>query len=33
MTGIEALGTIPRGFFKRYSRWGMAAALVAFILL
>jgi hypothetical protein len=33
MTGIEALGTIPRGFFRRYSRWGMGAAAVAFVLL
>ena len=33
MTGIQALGTIPRGFLRRYSRWGMGAALVAFVLL
>ena len=33
MTGIQALSTIPRGFFRRYTRWGMGAALVAFILL
>jgi hypothetical protein len=33
MTGIEALGTIPKGFFRRYSRWGMVAALVAFVVL
>jgi len=33
MTGIEALGTIPEDFFRRYSRWGMGAAAVAFVLL
>lgn len=33
MTGIEALGTIPRDFLRRYSRWGMGAALAAFVLL
>jgi hypothetical protein len=33
MTGIEALGTIPKDFLRRYSRWGMAAAAVAFVLL
>jgi hypothetical protein len=33
MTGIEALSTIPKDFLRRYSRWGMAAAAVAFVLL
>ena len=33
MTGIEALRTIPRGYLRRYSRWGLGAALVAFVLL
>jgi hypothetical protein len=33
MSGIEALGTLPKDFFRRYSRWGMGAALVAFVLL
>jgi len=33
MTGIEALSTIPKDFFRRYSRWGLAAALAAFVLL
>lgn len=33
MTGIEALRTIPKGFLRRYSRWGVGAALVAFLLL
>jgi hypothetical protein len=33
MTGIEALGTIPKDFLRRYSRWGMAAAAVVFVVL
>ncbi len=33
LTGIEALGTIPRDFLRRYSRWGIGAALAAFVLL
>jgi len=33
MTGIEALSTIPKDFFRRYSRWGLGAALAAFVLL
>ena len=33
MTGIEALSTIPRDFLTRYTRWGLAAAAVTFVLL
>ena len=33
MSGIDALKTIPKGFFERYSRWGVGAALVALVLL
>jgi hypothetical protein len=33
MTGIEALSTIPKDFLRRYSRWGMGAALAVFLLL
>jgi len=33
LTGIEALGTIPRDFLRRYSRWGIGAALAAFVVL
>lgn len=33
MSGIEALGTIPRDFVRRYTRWGIAAALAALIVL
>ncbi|HEB89719.1 MAG TPA: hypothetical protein ENI85_09125 [Deltaproteobacteria bacterium] len=33
MSGIEALATIPRDFVQRYLRWGLAAALAAFLIL
>lgn len=33
MAGLDALRTIPRDFLRRYSRWGMAAAFGAFVLL
>ncbi len=33
MSGLEALATIPRDFFERYVRWGLAAALAAYLLL
>jgi hypothetical protein len=33
MTGVEALGTIRRDFVRYHSRWGMAAAASAFVLL
>ena len=33
MSGIEALGTLPNDFLRRYTRWGIGAALVALILL
>ena len=33
MTGIEALSTIPRDFVRRYTRWGLVAALVALVVL
>ncbi|HIF93823.1 MAG: hypothetical protein ABGX04_14230 [Myxococcales bacterium] len=33
MPATEALLTIPRGFTRRYTRWGIAAALAAFAIL
>lgn len=33
MSGIEALGTLPKNFLRRYTRWGIGAALVTLILL
>lgn len=33
LSGLEALATIPRDFFRRYLRWGLAAAGVSLVLL
>ncbi len=33
MTAIDALSAIPRDFLRRYTRWGIAAALVTLIVL
>jgi len=33
MTGIQALSTLPRDFFARYSRRGAIAAAIAFVIL
>jgi hypothetical protein len=33
MTSIEALSAIPRDFLRRYTRWGIAAAIATLILL
>jgi len=33
MSATDALLTIPRGFTRRYTRWGLAAAFVAFAVL
>jgi hypothetical protein len=33
MPATDALLTIPKGFTRRYTRWGVAAALVAFAIL
>ena len=33
MAPIKALSTIPRDFVRRYTRWGLAAALAALIIL
>jgi hypothetical protein len=33
MPPTQALRTIPKGFARRYTRWGIAAAFAAFVIL